>query len=522
MEERLSLSLDGGEIWLEVRGKSSSVEIERAIRSSYPEAEIDLKEMLKASASSSGRFRVGRLRDRGRVPAKATDRRAEPRVELDRDKMTCRLWLPSGEGWTREKLKAMLGERGVVFGVLEEALEEAASMASAGRDVEGLVVARGEIPVHGEDGWIEELFSRPTGKPRVDERGDVDFYELDLMVQVRAGTVVARRHPPREGKDGRNVLGEEVKHRPGRAAAFNYGEGLRVEGNELVATRDGCLVWTGDTLSVRDLLVVNGDVDFATGNIDFNGYVLVKGDVRDGFKVEAEKSVEIEGSVERATVISRNGNISVKKGIQGKGRARIVAQGKVMAKFIQEAYVEAEEVIVNEYIFRSEIRTEKGVVVEGKRGVINASSVRAKTHVYVRNLESQRLGDTVIEVKGVNKANLYARHRELLAKREELYDELISLSAQVRTLTEKGLFDEARKIIGVYVKKKEEADEVCEELSRLRDLFSRLIGDATFALKGVARSEVLVRIKDQPLLVKPMEGGMTVYYDPDEKRLRYA
>jgi len=44
-------------------------------------------------------------------------------------------------------------------------------------------------------------------------------------------------------------------------------------------------------------LEIDGDVDFKKGNINFDGFVTIKGTVADGFSVVAVKDVEILGTI---------------------------------------------------------------------------------------------------------------------------------------------------------------------------------------------------------------------------------
>jgi len=56
---------------------------------------------------------------------------------------------------------------------------------------------------------------------------------------------------------------------------------------------DGAVHYDGNKISVSNHLEIDGDVDFKTGNIIFDGYVTIKGTVTDGFYVEATKDIEI-------------------------------------------------------------------------------------------------------------------------------------------------------------------------------------------------------------------------------------
>ena len=73
-----------------------------------------------------------------------------------------------------------------------------------------------------------------------------------------------------------------------------------------------------DSIGVYDFLEIKGDVDFSTGNIDFDGYLSIKGTVEDNFSVEASNDVnlgEYGGAADK--ISSHEGNIYIKGGITG-------------------------------------------------------------------------------------------------------------------------------------------------------------------------------------------------------------
>ena len=68
------------------------------------------------------------------------------------------------------------------------------------------------------------------------------------------------------------------------------------------------------------------NVDNSTGNLRFNGDVVVKGFVQEGFEIHSTGNVRIEGSVEGASIYA-DGSILLVNGINGMGRG-ILQAGK--------------------------------------------------------------------------------------------------------------------------------------------------------------------------------------------------
>jgi len=61
------------------------------------------------------------------------------------------------------------------------------------------------------------------------------------------------------------------------------------DGLKIIAKIDGVVVKEGTRVSIISQLIVSGDVDYHTGNIeDFVDAVQIMGTVREGFKVKAK------------------------------------------------------------------------------------------------------------------------------------------------------------------------------------------------------------------------------------------
>jgi len=97
----------------------------------------------------------------------------------------------------------------------------------------------------------------------------------------------------------------------------------------LYALKDGAVHYVDGSIAVYDVLEINGDVDFNTGNIDFNGYVNIKGTVEDNFSVKAEKDIEIGGvyGIGGVKLIeSTGGSIYIRGGVAGKTGQKLYAR----------------------------------------------------------------------------------------------------------------------------------------------------------------------------------------------------
>ena len=95
---------------------------------------------------------------------------------------------------------------------------------------------------------------------------------------------------------------------PGENVILEEEEGVQrlrsqIEGGASVSTAEthdssGTLLTRQFTVSVQPVASIPGTVDYKTGNIDFQGNVVIGGSIASGFRVKASGDVAIAGNVE--------------------------------------------------------------------------------------------------------------------------------------------------------------------------------------------------------------------------------
>jgi uncharacterized protein (DUF342 family) len=245
-----------------------------------------------------------------------------------------------------EDVKSFLMAKGVKFGFDPVVLEAALS----GRKVDTpILFAKARPAVPGRDASIRFVIS-PEGKakPRVSTGDKVDFREMETLVQVKAGDVLAVVEPATPGVPGSDIFGNPIPGVPGKDKKISEGQNtkLSTDGHSLSAAKSGYLFRQGDTLGVGTTYVVDGDVDFNTGNIHFTGDIEVRGGIGEGFTVEATGSILVMGDVDGASIISGNGSVAIQGGCFGKGKGRIRAKQEVRVAFAQHVDIECKHLIV--------------------------------------------------------------------------------------------------------------------------------------------------------------------------------
>ena len=132
-------------------------------------------------------------------------------------------------------------------------------------------------------------------------------------------------------------------------------------------------------------LVVEGNVDIRTGDIDSAGDVIVKGDVQSGRVVKAEGSVIVSGVVEAAAIMA-GADVSVQCGIAGRGKGRIQAKGRITVGYVNKATLESGSgLVIGSSALNSTLLTDGDVLVEGE-GVLVGGVVMAGGNLTARSI----------------------------------------------------------------------------------------------------------------------------------------
>lgn len=264
------------------------------------------------------------------------------------------------EGATVEAIHEYLSSRGINYGIKDQRITELVEQFNNGDPVTQEVIAEG-IPVqHGRDGKLDFLVEMESKKIEVsDEDGNVDFRDLNLIKEVHSGQEIIKVHPPTQGKDGMTIQNRNVTAAQGKKAKYRLGKNVRLEesNNTIYATADGHIEYVDPLVSVSEEFVVNKDVDFTIGNLKFIGNLTINGAVPNGYTMEAGKDIFIKGVCTGSDLIAK-GNITIENGIVGTENTKIVCDGKLKAKFVNEATIEAKGGIEIYYeIVRSVVKT---------------------------------------------------------------------------------------------------------------------------------------------------------------------
>ncbi len=205
------------------------------------------------------------------------------------------------------------------------------------RDME-CIIAEPTAPQNGEDGWIEwcEGCDPTACVQKLDEHGRIDHYAGCAFIHVKQGAHIATLHQPTPGTDGCDVMGKPIKAESGSVCAIKVDSSLAIDSDgRIFAQTEGALHIKNEVLAITKLFEVPEHVDFSTGNINFDGCIEIRQDVRDLFQIKATGSVNVGGLIEAAT-IDCGGDFVGRRGMAGRGRGELRASGNVEIGFLND------------------------------------------------------------------------------------------------------------------------------------------------------------------------------------------
>ncbi len=279
-------------------------------------------------------------------------------------------------GIARETVLGALDSAGVRFGLLETGVRLFVNTQNGPNPFPGFFqLARGEPMRRGENGAIEFHVHPTAANPRYDQdaAGSVDYKQVNLIENCFAGQRVASVLPPGPGRPGRDVFGAEIPAAPGEPAVVFAGTGVIISSNarEFTAEIEGRVVFEENVLSVSPLLEISHDIDYAIGNVDFAGRVVVNGSLLDGFSIVARHGVEIRGDMGAGRIFSE-GDVVIAGGVKGRGSAHIACRS-LTVHYIDDADVEArgdvtatKEIMSSRVKALGRVRVTQGAIIGGE------------------------------------------------------------------------------------------------------------------------------------------------------------
>lgn len=326
------------------------------------------------------------------------------------------------------RITKILKQHEITFGLLPLELERFSR--DCPRDTE-VKIAHGIKPVLGYDGHYEYYFdTHPDSTPHVNEDGSINYSAVRVTENVKAGQKLAAYIPPKDGVTGYTVTGIVIRAAEGQQLPPLTGVGIHFDPmtNAYTAEYSGNVTFQEETysLNVWKAFTINGNATRFTGNMEYDGTVIVTGDALNMAHIKATGDIIINGVVGDAELYAGH-NIMIRGGANCGGKGMIQAGGNITGNYFESANLKAGGPIEGNYFLGCSIETDDVVIAKGRNSLIQGCQLRAALGVEARYFRSAGGAKSSIEVGNI--IDLGIRHQEI-AK------EMSRASREIERLTE--------------------------------------------------------------------------------------
>ena len=305
----------------------------------------------------------------------------------------------NGKSLSEDQVLSVLKSQGITIGIDKDVISY---ICKSEKPLMNIVIATALLPEVGEKASIKPYFDLNHIRKAVEkEDGSVDFHDLGEICSATKGQELYRKIPPKIGKSGLNVYGNEIPGIPGRDLKIVLGSGTELDENDphlVKASCDGEIIIKNGIITITPVHNINGDVDYSTGNVKFNGSIKIKGTVKSGFRVEGRGDIEIYGNVEDAVVVGEN-DIIIMGGCVGSGDGSVRAGRDVTVKFVENQSIEAgRDIIIYGEAYHSRLLAGRSIISKGRKSLIVGGQSEAKISIEAMRFGSVAAALTIIKV----------------------------------------------------------------------------------------------------------------------------
>ncbi|MDC7222354.1 MAG: FapA family protein [Spirochaetales bacterium] len=277
-------------------------------------------------------------------------------------------------------------------------------------------VARGLKPVKSSPAYLKVKKNLYESRPPIEKQGHIDFKMVSPFIMVKKGEPLAKRIESRKGQEGRSVKDEPLPPEKKDIEQLQAGENTVEKDGVIYAVKAGRFELDKKVFRINEVLEIPGNVDYSTGHISFPGDVIIRGQIRDGFRVAAGGSIHCKETVDASEVFTRK-DLIIEGGIIGRNTGIVRVKGKVETKFIEHCQVEAlEGIAVKSSIVDSEIST-LGELVLLKNGKLIGGTIFAEKGLTTHTLGSPSNGNIKVNL-GIS----FVEARHLAGQQKILHD----------------------------------------------------------------------------------------------------
>ncbi len=449
----------------------------------------------------------------------ATTTSARVSVEISPDRLRAFLHLADE---ARENASARLTEDDVVQALkrtnipIDDAVMDRVAafieLATSGKPPqEDFVIVKGRAAYDGKD---EELIWDESFQKEAQEWQDdspVNYYTLNSIVTVEKDTLIGRIKPIDPPTDGIDVTGRVMPHRGTAKAIELDSQTLRrspEDASRIITRTAGRVVQQENTLTVDEVLTIDGDVGFETGNIASKVDVHIKGGIPDRFEVRSKGAITVELAIDAALVQAR-GDVVVRQGILGHGSGLVSAEGEIVAKYCSEAHLIAKgDVKIGKQLIASDVCVGGRLLAAGASVI--GGSLYAKDGVEAASLGSEANVPTriIVGVRPEIVREIAVIHRAI-GRVKELIDRIRELVRRVEVCGHQASPDQKKRLDELRGATRDARGRIRKDDERLQELHGQVYAgeNPSVVVAHTIHSGVAVRVGDLEIVFSDAVKG---------------
>nr|WP_136249518.1 FapA family protein [Ningiella ruwaisensis] len=398
-------------------------------------------------------------------------------------------------------VKQLLISKGIKRGISKKRIQNLLSQAietDAGKTLSD-VIAKGLPPRDGRPSKIVPLVPNALDRilrPQEKDGDKVDMRNLGDILCVTANSPVAKRVSPSKGREGFSVSGRKIQANKGNWEAIKLGKNTRIaphDENLILSELAGQPKFENNVMTIDDTFVTKG-VNVGTGNINYEGAVIVNGDVTENMQIIAKGDITINGFVESAFIKS-GGDIIITQGATGKMNdedCRLIADGSIFLQHGQGLDINVKKDLnVKRQLAYSRI-TCKGEIyvgdIEKPMGNLFASKITAYKGIRAGSIGA--VSGSALEIDYSEGFNVLT---ERLNAINDILDELVSKNADHEVILSK---INARKIPRSLKKKLKQLDSTIDKERQLLNWLRKIQSDLAIAKKDYETNARIIANKE--------------------------
>ncbi len=398
--------------------------------------------------------------------------------------------------FTYDEIVRALNAYGIRHGILKENIKDVINKKKYNRTI---LVAKGKPATRGENGRYEFFFDTEHDyKPVILPDGTCDYSAVKMFETVGNGQKIAVYHAATFGSAGYTVTGTLVPSNKGKEKSVLMGRGFSLlpDGKTYVSCMAGKIELLSENHIEITRMCMLDEVSAATGRVEFEGSVVVNGNVGKGSVIHATEDIIVNGITEAAEIVA-GGNVILKGGALGKDGGIIKAGKSVNGNFFEYMRVIAGENIEANYSLNSDLKADEFVTMRGKTGMIAGGTVISKKGVVVYDLGNRAKIPTFLKL-GVSDDMMKARHNIELKIREA--EKQLTILRNAYNDFQKKYAPEVRNTMEMYLKlenaiytKEQETESLQTELDKYDAEIANAMG-ARAVVAGVLNEGVIISI----------------------------